>query len=202
MKLIKLLLPVMLIACAKPAATQTPGPGAQDTVKKAVVAPGLGTLKQDEFTLGLRSGALLIKVTPLNEHVIRLAAPDTYTRLHALSSNRMAEAAARANVKHPELFLVSFFSYQPDVELQPEDLQLDYQGRQLRAAAIIPLTTSWGKPTMGQQETQAAIYVFANAIDYELPLVLKYGMEQNNDWQKLIPRLQVERNKILSREKR
>ena len=50
---------------------------ALDTTRKALVQPGLGTLKQDEFTLGIRVGALLVKVTPLNERVIRLAAPDT-----------------------------------------------------------------------------------------------------------------------------
>jgi hypothetical protein len=53
---------------------------------------------------------------------------------------------------------------------------------------------------MDQQETQAAIYAFGEPFDYELPLILKYGFDQNNDWQRVIPRLQVERNKILSRQ--
>lgn len=173
----------------------------QDTTK-VVLQPGLGTLKQDEFTMGIRSGALLIKVTPLNESIVRLAAPDTYNRLHALAESRRADAASRVGVKDPEMFLVSFFSYQPDVTFQPEDLQLEYNGRLLHAGTIVPITPTWGKNRMDQQEMQAAIYVFPDAMDFELPLVVKYGMEQNNNWQKIIPILQVERTKILSRQQK
>jgi len=46
----------------------------------------------------------------------------------------------RAGVAAPQLFLVSFFSYEPDVSFQPEDLQLSYQGRLLRPLAIVPVT--------------------------------------------------------------
>jgi len=203
---------VVLCACAKPAATQTPTPvptptanqatlEARDSARHALVQPGFGTLKQDEFTLGIRSGALLVKVTPLNEGVIRLAAPDTYNRLHALAESRRATAAARTSDDDPDLFLVSFFSYQPDVTFQPEDLQLEYNGKLLRAL-IIPLTATWGKERMGQQETQAAIYVFTGDIDYEQPLIVNYGMDRNNEWQRVIPRLQVERGKIASRQQK
>ena len=195
-------LALALAACAKAGVAQEPKPdsAAQDTTRKSVVPAGLGTLKQDEFTLGIRSGALLVKVTPLNERVIRLAAPDTYNRLHALAESRRADAAARVRTKEPELFLVSFFSYQPDVTFQPEDVQLDYNGKLLRPGAIIPLTASWGKQRMGQQETQAAIYVFGDPVDFELPLIVKYGLDQNADWQRIIPKLEVERSKIRSRQ--
>jgi hypothetical protein len=170
-----------------------------DTTRKVLLQPGLGTLKQDEFTLGIRSGALLVKVTPLNERVIRLAAPDTYNRLHALADSKRADAATRVSSKEPELFLVSFFSYQPDVTFQPEDVQLDYNGKLLRAGAILPLTASWGKQRMGQQETQAAVYVFADAMDLDLPLTVKYGFDQSSDWQRIVPKLEIERTKIKSR---
>jgi len=180
---------------------QEPTPAAsKDSLKAAVLPTGLGTLKQDEFTIGIRSGALLVKVTPLTERIIRLAAPDTYQRLHNLAESRRASAAERSNSKQPELFLVSFFSYQPDVTFQPEDLQIEYNGRQLRASAIIPLTPSWGTQRMDQQQTQAAIYAFTDAIDFEQPLVVRYGMDRNDDWLKVIPRLQVEKTKILSRQ--
>ena len=192
-----------LTACSKPMVAQQPNPSTEtaDSARKALVQPGLGTLKQDEFTIGLRSGALLVKVTPLSEQIIRLGAPDTYNRLRALADSRRADASARSNTKEPELFLVSFFSYQPDVEFNPEDLQLDYNGKLLRAAAIIPLSPSWGKQRMGQQETVAAVYAFNELIDYELPFVLKYGVDENRQWQQVIPKLQIERNKILSRTK-
>ena len=171
----------------------------QDSTQKSLPA-GLGTLKQDEFTVGLRSGNLLIKVTPLSERVIRVAAPDTYNRLHALAESRRLGAAQRTGGSNPELFLVSFFSYQPDVTFQPQDLQIEYNGRMLRPGAIIPLTQGWGKERMDQQETEAAIYAFSDAMDLELPLVVHYDMDQSDLWTQIIPKLDTERSKILSRQ--
>jgi hypothetical protein len=196
---------VALCACAGRSSAQEPiqiSKSSGDTTRKALVQPGLGTLKQDEFTIGIRSGNLLVKVTPLSEHIVRLAAPDTYKRLNALAESRRAEAVERTNMSDPELFLVSFFSYSPDVDFNPEDVQIEYSGKLLRAAHIVPLTSSWGKQRLGQQETQAAIYVFNETIDYDLPLVLKYGVDQNSDWQQVVSKLQVERTKILSRQQK
>ena len=161
----------------------------------ALVPAGYGTLRQDEFTVVLRSGSLLVKVTPLAEAVIRLAAPDTYERLHALAESRRPAAGSGP----VELFLVSFFSYQPDVPFQPEDLQLLHQGRLLRAESVIPLTPGWGRQRLAQQETQSAVYVFSAGIDYELPLVVRYGFEQSDEWARIIQRLEVERAKVRAR---
>src|SRR5690606_36232455 len=133
-----------------------------------------------------RSGALMIKVTPLAERVIRLAAPDTYDRLHAQAESRRGVAAPAALVPDPELFLVSFFSYEPNVEFQPEGLQLVQQGRLLRARAVLPVTPGWGKQRLQQQETQIAVYAFAEVIDYEQPLVVRYGMEESRGWERIV----------------
>ena len=194
---------VGLCACAGRGNAQEPVQvvKAADSASVAV-EPGFGTLKQDEFTIGIRSGNLLVKVTPLDEQIIRLAAPDTYKRLAALAQSRHAEAVERTRVEDPELFLVSFFSYSPDVEFNPEDVQIDYSGKLMRAAHIVPLTPSWGTQRLGQQQTQAAIYAFDEPIDYDLPLILKYGTDQNSDWQRVVAKLQVERTKILSRQQK
>lgn len=189
------------VGCAStPQPTQAQQPPAQDTAQ-AEVPVGLGTLKQDEFTMGLRSGALLVKVTPLDESIIRLAAPDTYDRLQSLRDSRLADARTRTYSEHPELFLVSFFSYQPDVTFQPEDLQIEHQGRLLRAATILPLTPTWGKGRLNQQEIATAVYAFAEPFNFDLPIVVRYGMDENADWLRIIPSLQVERGKITARGK-
>ncbi|HEX9107054.1 MAG TPA: hypothetical protein VF832_07495 [Longimicrobiales bacterium] len=163
------------------------------------IPPGFGTLKQDAFTVSLRSGALLVKVTPLAEQVIRLAAPDTYTRLHALAESRRAEAARRVPGGDPQLFLVSFFSYQPDVPFQPEDLQLIAAGRTLRPAAFLPMSAGWGKQRLGQQEAQAAIYVFDASIDYGQPLTVRNGMDRSDSWSDVVQVLDQERGKVMAR---
>lgn len=191
------------LACA-PATGQTPAgqapaePAARDRAQdRTLVPPGHGTLKQDEITLSIRSGAVLVKVTPLDEGTIRMLAPDTYQRLTALRAAREQEAA---NVtRAPELFMVSFFSYQPDVMFQPEDVQLMYQGRVLRPSSILPLTSGWGQQQLDQQETQTAVYVFEGPIEYEQNIALRYGMEENDGWRAIAERLQMEKARILAR---
>jgi len=169
--------------------------------QKATVPAGFGTLKQDVFTIQLRSGsALLIKVTPLNENVIRTAAPDTYQRLHNIAESRRAEAGRIAGASGDlELFQVSFFSYEPDVVFQPENLQITHQGRQMRPAAIVALTPGWGRQRLAQQEDQRAIYAFTGKFDYNQGLTVRYGLEQSDAWSDIISKLETERAKITAR---
>lgn len=163
------------------------------------IPAGRGTLHQDQFTVSLRDGALLIKVTPLSEEITGLAAPDTYARLHALVENRQRDAAMATGVNDPELFLVAFFSYQPETLFQPEDLLIRQQGRLLRPLAILPVTPDWGRQRLRQQEIQSAIYAFDPAIDPTLPMTIRYGSVESDDWARILPRLQAERAKVEAR---
>lgn len=182
-----------------------PGGGERSAVTPAIAASndtvvpaGFGTLRQDEITVAIRSGAVLVKVTPLDETVIRVLAPDTYARLSALRRSRSAEAGSRT-AREAELFLVSFFSYQPDVAFQPEDVQIVYQSRLLRPTSVIPLTTGWGQQRLGQQETQTAIYAFDEEIDFDQDLTVRYGTAESDEWRQILTRLENERGRILSR---
>ncbi|HSJ11001.1 MAG TPA: hypothetical protein VK928_13845 [Longimicrobiales bacterium] len=208
MRFPSLLLVAAGVACA-PAATSDPAatPASNSPVaeqrqeqqqQRAMVPPGHGTLRQDDITLSIRSGAVLVKVTPLDEGTIRMLAPDTYQRLTSLRTAREPEAQ-RAIPRDAELFLVSFFSYQPDVTFQPEDVQLMYQGGMLRPASIQPLTSGWGQQRLGQQETQTAVYAFEGPIEYDQEIALRYGTEQNDGWRTILTRIETERGKILAR---
>ncbi|MGH7446388.1 MAG: hypothetical protein ACRELT_02435, partial [Longimicrobiales bacterium] len=179
-------------------ATSPAATPAQTTGPDTMVGAGFGRLRQDEITVSIRSGAVLVKATPLDEAVIRLLAPDTYDRLSALRQSRSEEAGSMA-MREPELFLVSFFSYQPDVAFQPEDQQLVYQSRLLRASAIIPLTTGWGRQRLDQQETQTAMYAFDAEIDFAQVLTVRYGAQQSDEWRQILVRLENERGRIRSR---
>jgi hypothetical protein len=194
---------LFLTACASrpTSVTAQGGAGAPANQEKPQIPAGFGTLKQDEFTVQLRSGPLLIKVTPLNENVIRTAAPDTYQRLHNIAESRRAEAARVAGAAGDlELFQVSFFSYEPDVVFQPENLQITHQGRQMRAAAIVALTPGWGRQRLAQQEDQRAIYAFTGKFDYNQNIAVRYGVDQFPDaWSAIVSKLENERVKILAR---
>lgn len=184
-----------------PAATEsgaTPTPE-ESREQSATVPAGYGSLRQDEISLSLRVGDLLIKATPLEESVIRLAAPDTYERLRAMAESRLEQARQAVYSGEPELLLVSFFSYTPDVEYRPEDVQLMHQGRLLRPAQILPVTSGWGRGRLQQREVQNAIYVFDQDVDYAQPLVVRYGADQSGDWSAVIPTLERERARVRTR---
>ena len=199
----------LALALGCSAAPPTAEPAAQPTVPSDtltaaeasdLVPQGYGTLHQDEITVTLRQGPLLIKATPLAEEVIRLTAPDTYTRLHSLAERRREEASLQTPGRGvPSLWLVSLFSYEPEVSFQPEDLRLQQQGRLMRPNAILPLGSGWGRQRLQQQEQQSAVYAFEERVDLDQPLTVLYGQQRSDAWEGIIPRLEVEEAKVRSR---
>lgn len=213
MKLLACFLTATAAACAPVTAERAPdSPGGDGGVDaraagvdgvaraggEALPPVGYGTLRQEAFTVTLRSRELLVKVTPLGEAVIRLAAPDTYGRLHALADSRRLRAARSAGRATVEPFLVSFFSYEPDVTFQPRDINLEHQGRLLRPLAIVPITPGWGRQRLRQQEAQSAVYGFDADIDLALPMTVRYGSERSDAWNDVIPRLETEYARVRS----
>lgn len=185
---------VAQLACAGGTTLGAPTPAAAQTTDSVanLVPPGHGTLRQEEVTLSIRSGPLLVKATPLAEEVIRLLAPDTYDRLHALAVSRGPAPDAPIG-----LFLVSFFSYQPDVTFTPEDLQIVHRGRILRAISIQPVTSGFGRQRLQQQETQSALYVFDEQFNYDLPVVVRYGLDEAaGEWLQIQQKLERERSRV------
>ncbi|MFO7894056.1 MAG: hypothetical protein R6U63_09990 [Longimicrobiales bacterium] len=161
---------------------------------------GYGSLRQDEFSVEIQTRTLHVKVTPLDEGIIRLAAPDTYNRLQALVRSRRSQALEMTERPEAELFLVSFFSRDPNVAYRPEELRITHRARSLQPVGIVPLTTGWGRQLLQPQRTQSAIYVFEPPFDYELPITIRYGMQENDDWHRVVlPRLEEERARVESR---
>lgn len=156
--------------------------------------PGYGTLRQDQVTLSLRSRDLDIQVTPLDESVTRVTAPDTYERLSGIASAHLASAPEGSR-----LFLVSFFSNEAGVRFAPEEVQLLSRGFRTRAVAILPVTPTWGERRLTQQRTEMAVYAFPPDLDLEGELVLVYGLEETTAWSGILPRIQAERARARAR---
>lgn len=170
---------------------------AQTADRDTVMIPaGYGTLRRDDITMSLRTGPLLIQVIPLEESILRLLAPDMYERLHSVAESKRREAGAQFEARPHAMFLVSFFSYQPDVEYQPEDFQLSHQGRLLNPVSVLPVTNGFGRQRLRQQESQSAVYVFEGRFDYENRIVVRYGTTQTDSWTQVIPKLEVERARV------
>ncbi|MEX0891769.1 MAG: hypothetical protein WEB88_06315 [Gemmatimonadota bacterium] len=187
-------------AAMDPAPAPSPGTegggAAPEAQEEGLVPAGFGTLRLDDISLQLRSGALEVRITPLAESVTRLAAPDIHERLSATARSAVARGA---DADH-DLLLVSFFSDRPDVPFQPEDLELVVQGRTHRPQNILPTTPGWTRQRLNQQENQSAVYVFrADADLAQGSLVVGYGAARSDDWSRVIPRLQDERSRVRAR---
>ena len=187
--------PVLLPSEEGPATGRVSGDSAS-----SLPPAGYGSLRQDEFSVEIVDAPLHVKVTPLSEEVIRLAAPDTYDRLRALAMSRQPDAAGMTEADSAVLFLVSFFSREPNIEYRPDEIQISHRGRIQKPAGIVPLTTGWGRQLLQPQQTQSAIYAFEPPFDYGLPMTVRYGLLQSDDWnQQILPRLETERARVLSR---
>lgn len=184
-----------------PPSPSAPGPEEAPREAESLLVPrGYGTLHQDQISLRLQSGDLLIKITPLEEGIIRLTAPDTYERLRALAEIHGPRATRTTLASNPSLFLVSLFSYEPDVTYEPEDLLLVNRGLRLRPQGIAPITPSWGTQRLGQQEARMAIYAFEGGIEWEADLIAEYRQLRNEAWQdRVLPLLEAERAKVRAR---
>jgi hypothetical protein len=193
---------ILLAACSATAPPNEAAP-AFGSEAQTLPPPGYGTLRQDDFTVALQSGDIQLKVTPLDESVIRLAAPDTYQRLHGLVDSRMPrviEAARGAGLREkPAVFLVSFFTRAQQAIYEPTNVLLLSKGILYRPAGILALTPEWGRQQVWQEETQSALYVFDSEVDLDVTFEVEYQGVRSLAWAGIIPVLQAERGRVMSR---
>jgi hypothetical protein len=193
------------VACsAGPSPDEQPSPDVSSDSEE-LPPPGFGTLRQDDFTVGLAAGQVQIKITPLDEGVIRLAAPDTYQRLHGMvasRSDRIRQMAETAGMRgDPMVFLVSFFTRDRQAQFEPTNLQLLSEGILYFPQGILPLTPEWGRQQLLQEKTQSALYLFDPAIDLDVVFEAEYGGQRSFAWASIIRILQAERGRVVSRAK-
>jgi hypothetical protein len=200
---------VATAACA----TATPGapasaqsgalaPISDDTVGRANVPVGFGTLRQDDIAIRIELQGLIVRAIPLDESLIRLLTPDSYRALRDLQeSNKQSIAAVtrRTGGRAPDLWYVSFYGVQPDVHFSPMELVITSSGRDFRALEILPLSAGFGEQRLSQRETQSAIYLFDEAIDLDQPLTVTFQNIRNEDWEQILTRIERERALVRAR---
>jgi len=193
---------MLLAGCSAPAPPEDAAP-TFGSEAQTLPPPGYGTLRQDDFTVMLQAGDVQLKVTPLHESVIRLAAPDTYQRLHGLVASRrqrVIEVARSAGLRgEPAAFLVSFFTRAQQATYEPTSVQLLSKGILYRPAGILPLTPEWGRQQVRQEETQSALYLFDPAVDLDVTFEVEYQGVRSLAWAGIIRLLQAERGRVMSR---
>ena len=189
----------------RPAVAQQEGwsPELEQTSARPLPPAGYGTLSQDDITIGIESGTLLIKLVPLDEWVIRLTAPDTYRRLNSFKVSRGEEIMKRARRAGergwPRVFLVSFFTRNYEENYEPNDVQIRSQSFIYRDLGFIPITPDFTRERLRQQETQMALYIYTEDVDLDLPLVALYQNAEGRQWVGIRTTLDRELSTVLSR---
>ena len=195
-------------ACGGAAAvpsSETPPPVAtapRDTALVGLVPAGHGSLKQDDISLRFQLRGLLVRVTPLDESVIRLLAPDSYRSLRdrrESERDRIAALAARYGVRGFSVWTISFYGQEPDVRFSPMDVVISTAGRDFRPVELIPLTTGFGENRLDQRDTQSALYLFDDAIDVNQPLTVMVETSRSTAWQDALRLIERERALVRTR---
>jgi len=180
-------------------------PISDDTIGRANVPVGFGTLRQDDIAIRLELQGLIVRAIPLDENLIRLLTPDSYHALRDLQeSNKQPIAAVtrRTGGRAPDLWYVSFYGVQPDVTFSPRELVITSSGRDFRALEVLPLSSGFGEQRLKQRETQSAIYLFEDAIDLDQPLSVMFQNVRNDDWEQILTRVERERALVRARASR
>jgi hypothetical protein len=163
---------------------------------------GYGTLRQDDVAIRLVTDNLMVRALPLDERVIRLLAPDTYSAFHQLYQSRAADVAAAARAIGRDsavAFMVTFFALQPQVSFSPDQLYISSQNNFFRPIGILPLTPRWSEGRISQRQQASAIYLFDASIPVLQPFTLFYGDVSSDAWETSISLLAGERARVLAR---
>lgn len=186
-------LAALLLLSANPATRLS----AQDTIPA-----GFGTLKRDEVVVRFTTGTIEIQVLPLDEHVIRLLARDTYRSLSELIQSRgrdIADAGARTGTERPTLVMVTFLGLVPQARFNPDDLNITSRGRLFRPVGIVPLSPTWSAYQLEARQQALAIYLFEPGIAFHEQLTVSYQGMSSEVWSRSLRLLDQERARVRAR---
>jgi hypothetical protein len=154
-----------------------------------------GSLRLEQISVALRVGAVELRLTPLEQRVLRLAAPDLRNRLQTLA----AESKAYESRERTPL-LVTFTSTARDHSFSPTELRLEVGSRRLEVLEVIPVTPGWDEQRLRPREPAAALFIVGGRLDAFAPFRVLYGGTVTDGWRDVIPVLQAEERRVGSME--
>lgn len=202
MKSLRLAGLAFLAACA-PAARPAPAAAqVADTSALDAIPPGLGTLRQDDLTVRLRTDALEIRFTPLDPRVMKLLSPDNYASLNGLVESRrraIDSVAAGQGISRPGLALVTFFALQPNANFDAEVLNVSVRNRLVRPIGIVPYSPGFTEQRLEVRQQAMGLYVFEEPIPVFEPFVVQYYQSQSGEWERRLATIDRERQRVAAR---
>ena len=189
---------------ASPPGTAPPAPATAtaDTNAAGLVPAGFGTLRQERIAIELRLPNVIVRLTPLDESVIRTLSPDSYRALRENAESRrplLTRLATQHGLQRGNVWYVMFYGLAPDARFSPQELTVTSLGREYRPVEVIPISTGFGKQRLQPRETQTALYLFEDALDANQPLTVSFGGVTNTAWAEILRAIERERALIRSR---
>lgn len=161
---------------------------------------GEGLLRQEEISIELRRDEVEMRVTPLDESVIRLTAPDTYERLAALSRGLQEIFQEETGSAVPfQIFLVYLYSETTEAAFEPDDLNLVNRGLRYRPVQIRSISPGWDARILRPRQPLMAVYAFPGEIDLDQPVEVEYREVRSYDWDRIRPLIEAERARVRGR---
>jgi hypothetical protein len=161
---------------------------------------GRGRLRLDDITLTWTSGTLQIRLTPLDERVLRLLAPDGYAAMRAqlqAVQPRIDTIAMMAGVREPGVALVVFHAVAPGTRFDPRLLNLTVRGQQLRPIGTIPLSGAFSNQQLDVRDQAIGLVLFSQPIPVTEAFGASYAGSSNNSWDQRLTRFDAERTRII-----
>ncbi|TVP79557.1 MAG: hypothetical protein EA352_00695 [Gemmatimonadales bacterium] len=165
-----------------------------------LIPSGAGRLSHSQISIVLQRGDLRMLVTPLDEGIIRTAAPDTWQRLNALAESYRTTAHLRPGADASDaLFLVALHAETRSATFEPADVALTSQGVRHLPLDIQGLTPGWSRNRVDPRELEMAIYAFSSSLDPADGLELEYQEVRSRDWERRLPAILSEQARLMGR---
>lgn len=184
------------------AAAPVTGVPQADTAGLLMLPPGYGSLRQDDLSLHIDGGTVLVRALPIDESLIRLLTPDSYRALHDLkegSRTQLDKIARRYGGRPVSVWLVSFYGVEPNARFTPGDLIVNSGGRDFRPYDILSLTVGFGENRLRQRETQSALYVYDGDVQVNQPISIAYEGAIDASWDQTLQTIERERTMVRAR---
>ncbi len=145
---------------------------------------GTGKLKTEDISITLEGEGLWIRITPLDESILRYTTVDT-KRTYTKILEAHPEITGDMNQKE---FLVLFQGRtEPETYFEPTEFELLQQGNRYKPERIIPHSQTFDKRVLKFYGTpEMAIYLFSEKIDLEFPITFTYKSIESGNWENVI----------------
>ena len=192
-----------IVACAPAPPLEAPSaglaspPGLRSATGEAGAARS-GSLRQDQISVRMTAGDLLIEVTPLAPWVLEAAAPDTRRRLERIAAARRRALGEQTEEERAVFFLVAFSTDRSAATFEPGDLHLISRGLRERPVSVEPITPNWGSRQLPQRGAALAVYAYRGAVDLSRELVVAYQGTEDASWARILATIEAERARTSS----